>query len=265
MGCGCYNFNIENITLFNNQYIKNDKENNTSITLDIIYCRFKYIGQKGFEDFCKLKLENIQELNLSYNQICNIDCFISFKAPNLKILELECNEIVKIDIFQKVDYPLEELDLRYNKINDIKVFEKDTILPKLKILLLTNNDFDVNDEEIKNTFNNIKNRMKKNNEKSEVKYDKEEKYKNILYRVKTMNDKFINDPEKKINVFGQNSIDKLENLKKNIKDNYYIKEIDELISDISKLNESIKEFRSNTLKLSNKSQDIDNSRSYDFN
>ena len=270
MGC-CQPGDTGKIDKFNKNYRNNDKDN-SAITLGIIFCKLKYIGQIGFNEFCKLKLLQIQILRLGYNQISDIDCFENFEAPQLKALGLECNYIVNIDIFGKVQYPLEELDLRYNKIKDITIFKEDTTLPKLKILLLNNNEYEKDNEDTKKIIEHLNERMKKNDKDSELQSNNDNDYKNLCKRIKTLNDKFINDQKindqkNKIELFGKYTVENLENFKNNNENEDEKKEIDDIVKKISKLKNSIKKSGSKTLTLSNNVEDnrINNSRSFEIN
>ena len=267
----CQAGDIGKIDKFNKNYRNNDKDN-SAITLFINVCKLKYIGQNGFKDFCELKLLQIQILKLGYNQIADIDCFVNFEAPKLKALGLECNYIVNIDIFRKVIYPLEELDLRYNKIKDITIFKEDTTLPKLKILLISNNEYEKDNEDIKKILEHLTERMKKNDKDSELQSNNDNDYKNLCKRIKTLNDKFINDQKindqkNKIELFGKYTVENLENFKNNNENEDEKKEIDDIVKKISKLKNSIKKSGSKTLTLSNNVEDnrINNSRSFEIN
>ena len=264
MGC-CLPGDTGKIDKFNKNYRNNDKDN-SAITLGIIFCKLKYIGQNGFNEFCKLKLLQIQILRLGYNQISDIDCFENFEAPELKALGLECNYIVNIDIFGKVKYPLEELDLRYNKIKDITIFKEDTTLPKLKILLLNNNEYEKDKKKKKKIIEHLNERMKKNDKDSELQSNNDNNYKNLWKRILTLDNKFINDQKNKIELFDKHTVENLENLKNNIKNEDDKKEIDDIIINISKLKDSIRTSGSKTLKLSNEVEDnrINNSRSFEI-
>jgi hypothetical protein len=226
------------IDFFNKNYKIKDTGNST-ITLSSKECKLSNIGQKGFEELCKLKLKNIEILYLDHNEISSIECLVNFKSPNLKQLGLECNDIVRIDIFEKVIFPLESLDLRCNYINDVSIFKKDSTLPKLKKLLLNNNKFDINNEEVKYILNNLKIRMKKKDKDSELDYNDDDNIKKILSRIKTINDKLIKEPKDKYKISRKNTINEINNLK--IGDEVKKK----LISYTNKLSKSIITFKHN--------------------
>ena len=165
---------------FNKKYNGLD-DDNTEIDNEIKEITLHNIGQEGFENFCSLKLDKIQILYLSENEISEIDCLEKFNAPNLENLDLSNNKIKKIDVFRKVNYnKLKLLDLRNNIINDISIFKEDSILPELKFLLLTNNEINFEDEEIKKILSTINTRMEKNNSNSMLENINDPNYSNIL-------------------------------------------------------------------------------------
>ena len=263
MGC-CQPGDNGKIDIFNKNY-RNKDNDNSAITISINFCKLKYIGQNGFKEFCELKLLEIQILKLGYNQISDIGCFENFKAPKLKALGLECNYIVNIDIFGKVNYPLEQLDLRYNKIKDINIFKEKTTLPKLKILLLSNNEYEKDNEDTKKILADLNDRMKKYDKDSELQSNNDNNYKKLYKRILTLNNKYINDQNNKIELFGKNTIENLQSLLIN-KNEDEKNEINDIIKSISKLRKSIRISSSKTLKLSVEVEDnkINNSRSFEI-
>ena len=87
-----------------------------------------------------VKLENLESLNLSFNQISNITIFEKLNFKKLKKLFLCNNDIFAIDVLENVNFEnLEEIDLGYNKISDINILENANF-PKLKILYLYGNN-----------------------------------------------------------------------------------------------------------------------------
>lgn len=213
---GCSNGNI-NFKTFNRRYNSNINKISTECTL-------KNIGNEGLELFCLLKLKKLQILYLSENSISNIDCFKNLKLPFLKQLDLSYNKIKKIDIFTEVEYPLEDLDLRYNIIDNISIFENEKTLPKLKKLLLSNNDIDFKDEKIKSILSKIREKLSKNDEDSSFKCSNEGNYSLCLKRIKTLNNKFGSD----LGIFDKDLISKIKTLNGTDKN-----EISELVEKIS--------------------------------
>ena len=102
---------------FNNKY----KVNIEDIDINEIYLKNKNIGIEGLKDLVKIDFNELEELNLSEN------------------------EISIIDILEKADYKkLKQLDLHYNKISDIKVLEK-VNFKQLKELYLSDNKINYKD------------------------------------------------------------------------------------------------------------------------
>ena len=132
--------------IFNNLYRTNIKEDDKKINL-----RYKKIGDLGLKLLCRLQLKNLEKLILINNDIENIDDLKYLNCPKLKVLNLGYNKIEKIDVFNEVNFSLTELDLIYNRINDINIF-KNMDIPQLKELktlkLFKNNYLGKKNEEI---------------------------------------------------------------------------------------------------------------------
>ena len=166
---------------FNRRYKSDIKNNSTE-------CSLVDIGDEGLELFCRLKFNSLQIIFLNNNNISNIDCFKNLNLPLLIKLDLSYNKIKKIEVFTKVKYPLEELDLRYNIIDDISIFEQKKTLPKLKKLLLSNNDINFKDEKIKLILKNINEKLFRNNSNisSSESNNDDDNYKDFLKKFKTL-------------------------------------------------------------------------------
>ena len=86
-----------------------------------------------------IELKGIKILDLSGNNISNIDFLANKVFPNLEILNLNNNEINSIDVLKNVTCPvLKEIHLKKNNINNIDILQELNIT-KLKILWLSNN------------------------------------------------------------------------------------------------------------------------------
>ena len=77
-------------------------------------------------------------MNLSNNNLSDITELKNLVAPKLRILDLSNNNIENIDVFKELNFPLEELYLNGNKIEQIGIFVETKILQNLKILRLSN-------------------------------------------------------------------------------------------------------------------------------
>jgi Leucine-rich repeat (LRR) protein len=189
------------INEFNNKYNEDISNNKTSY-------KFKDLGDEGLKIFCTFNLEILERLNLSYNTISNIDCFKKMKLPKLTILDLSHNKIKNIQVFAKVNYPLEQLDLSYNAINNIDIFKKETTLPNLKSLLLSNNDINFEDKAIKIIMETFNEKINKNEEKS-MEGKNDENYSNVLRRLKALNSRINAD----IGIYDKNAISRIKTLR----------------------------------------------------
>jgi len=114
---------------------EDDKRNIEKIDKNnILDLSLKHLGNEGIQ---KLNLinYNIIELNLSYNNISNIEVLEKVKFNKLEILDIGVNKISNnINILENVIFKeLKVLDLSENNISDIKVLEK-VKFNKLEIL-----------------------------------------------------------------------------------------------------------------------------------
>ena len=99
----------------------------------------KSIGNEGLELLSKIKFNQIEEINLNYNKICNIKMISKMNLSQMIKLDLSHNQIKDINEFGKCNlYQLLELKMSFNQINSIDILEQCN-LPNLKFLYLTNN------------------------------------------------------------------------------------------------------------------------------
>ncbi|THF95668.1 hypothetical protein TEA_002715 [Camellia sinensis var. sinensis] len=85
-------------------------------------------------------LNNLEQLDISYNQLDGFITHSEFCNMNLKELDLSANYIEDIKEFRNINN-LEKLDLSGNSIEDIKGFERLHVLGKLELLDLSYNSF----------------------------------------------------------------------------------------------------------------------------
>ena len=117
-----FNLNIENSNILKLN-LKNKEINNNKLQLLINV------------NFIELK-----QLYLSNNKISDIKELLKVKLEKLEILDLSVNEISNIDVLEKLNLiQLKKLNLSGNNISDIKVLEK-LKLEKLEILNLSMNE-----------------------------------------------------------------------------------------------------------------------------
>ena len=101
----------------------------------------------------KIKFEKLEKLYLDNNKISDIKILEKVRFKELKELYLNGNNITNIEILEKVNFPkIETLDLSCNKIINVDVFEKVNFI-KLKQLALYRNKI-VNIDKLK--FPNLK-------------------------------------------------------------------------------------------------------------
>ena len=119
MGTCCFSKGTEIIDKFNMDYKDRDYDN-TKIELSMKICKLHNIGEEGFNQFCSIfcsiKLNFIEFLYLSNNNISDITELKNFKTPKLKNLDLSCNSIKNIDIFQKIRFQNYKIKMMKNII-----------------------------------------------------------------------------------------------------------------------------------------------------
>ena len=131
----------------------------------IIFRKDKYLHQynkglkdKGFKYISQIAFNQLNEIDISKNNITNIEPFNKMSLPFLEFLNLSYNEIENIEPVAK----LKSLNLKYiflqrNKIEDIEPFLESSF-PVLKILRVEGNKINgenEQDEKRKEIFNKI--------------------------------------------------------------------------------------------------------------
>ena len=111
-------------------------ENDYVERINLYYRKF---GDEILDYFNKIEFKQLKELNLSLNNLSDINKLEKAKLENLIILDLGDNEINDINILGKVNFrKLKELYLYNNFISDINVLEK-VKFEKLELLNLNHN------------------------------------------------------------------------------------------------------------------------------
>ena len=183
---------------FNNKYNTNIEDiNNKELNLEN-----KRIGNEGLKSLFKIEFKELKELNLSYNEISDINILEKVKFKELNKLNLNGNSITDINILEKVNFKeLQELYLGCNEISDINILEK-VDFKELKELILSHNEItNINILE-KVNFKELKVLDLKFNEISDIK---------ILAKIKFKELKELDLSYNKINNDENNSI--IKNLK----------------------------------------------------
>ena len=120
---------------FNNKYNTNI-ENNEIKELNL---SMKNIGNKGLKDLVKIKFKELNKLELSHNEISDINVLKKVHFKELKELNLSFNQISDINILEKADFrELKELNLSFNQISNINILGK-VNFKELKELNLSRN------------------------------------------------------------------------------------------------------------------------------
>ena len=97
----------------------NEKYNTNIEDIDIkqLNLEDKYIGNEGLKILFKIEFKELKELNLSNNEISDINILEKFNFKELNILDLSMNKISNINILEKFNFnELKELDLSKNEI-----------------------------------------------------------------------------------------------------------------------------------------------------
>ena len=136
----------ENLFKLNEKrYAKKNVLNGKEKEINFYYLKLESEFLVNFKD---IKFENLEILNLSKNYIKLIDNLQNFLCPNLKNLDFSINYIENIDNIHCWKFKkLKLLNFSHNKIKEISVFNNNSLFKnfKLKIILLSNNSFDNND------------------------------------------------------------------------------------------------------------------------
>ena len=146
----------------------------------------KNIGNIELNLLSGVEFKNLEEINLSHNELSDIGPLKSFK--NLKKIDLSFNKINNINLLKDIaknNNKIEKINLNNNMINDIQIF-KENLFPNIIDINLDNNNLILKDiEEIKKFIQN-----KNENEKEEIsKNDGNEKLSSVTleYKIKSKN------------------------------------------------------------------------------
>ena len=116
------------------------------------------LNDQHFKYISLIRFNQLKEIDLSKNNLENIQPFKRMSLPFLEFLNLSHNNITDIEPVTKLNSKmLQYIFLQKNNINNIKSFS-DSIFPKLKILRVEDNNINLEDE---NGFNKIKNKFSK--------------------------------------------------------------------------------------------------------
>ena len=116
---------------------------NMNITRDEIKIDLnnKNIGNIELKLLSCVEFKNVEEMNLSHNNISNIEYLKGFQAPKLKKLDLSFNKINNISPLKelsKANNKIEIINLNNNLIENVEIL-KSNIFPFIKEINLDNN------------------------------------------------------------------------------------------------------------------------------
>ena len=179
---------------------------------DSLILRNKGINDEALKILSKMKLYNLKEIDLPFNNIKNLEYFENFSTGNLESLSLNDNKIEEINVLQKMDLKnLKLLNLQNNIIKNVKPLN-DVNMPVLELLRIEgNNDINPTMDEMKKVIKKFK--------------------KQIIYVVKNFQDVY-----KKYNVKIERTTTKL-NLDGNSNGNEVLKDLYLILPEINDITE----------------------------
>ena len=144
------NYENVNCVISNNNILQLDKN---AKVLDL---KNKLKDKSEFSYFCNKQFPNLENLNLSNNNLSDISELKKLLVPNLKILDLSGNQIEELEVFGELNFQLEELYLKGNSIKNLKIFLEANSLQNLRKLRIDNIDYESN----KDILSKIKEKIK---------------------------------------------------------------------------------------------------------
>ena len=132
------NYENVNCVISNNNILQLDKNANV---LDL---KNKLKNKSEFSYICNKQFPNLENLNLSNNNLSDISELKKLLVPNLKILDLSGNQIEDLEVFRELNFKLEELYLKGNSIKNLKIFLEANSLQNLRKLRIDNIDYESN-------------------------------------------------------------------------------------------------------------------------
>ena len=121
--------------------------------------RNRKLGDKGLKLISKIIFKNLKEIDVSENNIINIESLNEMNLPHLEYLNMSYNQIANIKPIAELNAKqLKEISLQNNKIQDIEPFLKSDF-PALERLRIENNGFNRADNSFKKLNNKFKNKV----------------------------------------------------------------------------------------------------------
>ena len=143
--------NIQTIKPSNNEkkeIISNNNKLNINTNDDQLDLKNKLKDKSDFSYFCSLNFPNLENLNLTQNNLSDISDLKKLNAPKLKILDLSYNNIQNLEEFKDLKFQLKELYLTKNgnEIKNLEIFLEAPCFQNLQKLSLDNIDYERNKE-----------------------------------------------------------------------------------------------------------------------
>ena len=147
----------------------------------------KNIGNIELELLSGIEFKNLEELNISSNNITNVQPLKQFKSPNLKVIDISNNPIENIDAIKEMKAKLKEINLK-----NTNILKKD--IQDLKNIII--HGIDSKDTKTKecilkyeiNNVNNLKNKLK----------EKEKSISSLLNDVEKLEKKLLEKNEESV-------------------------------------------------------------------
>jgi len=122
-----------------------------------LYLNNKELDDLDFKYISQIRFNQLKEIDISENNITNVEPFKKMSLPFLEFLNLSYNKINKIEPVTKLkSYKLQYIFLQRNNIEDIETF-LESYFPSLKILRVEDNNINEEKEKIKESLNKIYN------------------------------------------------------------------------------------------------------------
>jgi Leucine-rich repeat (LRR) protein len=123
--------------------------------------RNRNLGDKGLKLISKIIFKNLKEIDVSENNIKNIEPLNEMNLPHLEYLNMSDNQIANINPIAELNAKnLKEISLQNNNIQDIEPFLKSDF-PALERLRIENqnNRIDTSDKSFKDFINKFENKV----------------------------------------------------------------------------------------------------------
>ena len=150
--------NIENFKEYNYLFNMNNMFhlNINDINIEILSLSGQSLGNEILNYLNKINFSELKELDISENEISEINELKNAKFYKLEILNLGDNDITDISILEQVKFKkLKLLNLKENKISNISILEKVKFIELEELVLYSNKISNINVLENVD-FNNLK-------------------------------------------------------------------------------------------------------------